>query len=94
MREDRMTIRVDRTLKQRFLKFARQQDRPASGLLREFMQKIVAKPSSEASAYDKWFQESVQQAKDDPRPAVPSAEVERHFERRRKGSRRKFSRKS
>lgn len=33
--------------------------------------------------YDKWFRAKVQEALDDPRPAIPHDEVEAHFAARR-----------
>ena len=37
----------------------------------------------DAAAYDAWFRAKVQEALDDPRPAVPHEEVEAHFSKRR-----------
>lgn len=34
----------------------------------------------EAAAYDKWFREQVQASIDDPRPSIPSEEVEAYFD--------------
>jgi DNA-damage-inducible protein J len=34
-------------------------------------------------AHDRWFRAKVQQALDDPRPAVPHKQVEAHFAKRR-----------
>lgn len=42
------------------------------------------KNAHQAAAYDKWFREQVQEAIDDPRPAIPSAEVKKHFAAKRK----------
>ena len=39
--------------------------------------------TSDPTAYDAWFRAKVQEALDDPRPAVPHDEVEAHFARRR-----------
>jgi DNA-damage-inducible protein J len=36
--------------------------------------------------HDAWFREQVQQALDDPRPDIPSEEVEAHFAKRRAAS--------
>ena len=37
----------------------------------------------DAAAHDAWFRAKVQEALDDPRPAVPHEEVEAHFSKRR-----------
>jgi len=39
--------------------------------------------ASNTSAHDAWFRTKVQQALDDPRPAVPHDKVKAHFARRR-----------
>jgi len=94
MPESTFTFRVDGKLKEKFSEAARKQDRAGSSVLREFMRKFVNQPSSDAAAYDEWFREGVQQALDDPRPAVPSEAVERHFAKRRAGARRKYGRRA
>ena len=38
-------------------------------------------------AYDRWFRAKVQEALDDPRPAIPAAEVEAYFKQREQESR-------
>ena len=35
------------------------------------------------AAHDAWFRAKVREALDDPRPAIPHADVEAHFEKRR-----------
>ncbi len=42
-----------------------------------------------AAAHDAWFRAKVQEALDDPRPAIPHEKVEAHFARRRAAARRK-----
>ena len=37
----------------------------------------------DSQAYDAWFRAKVQEALDDPRPAIPHEEVEAHFATRR-----------
>jgi DNA-damage-inducible protein J len=41
------------------------------------------------AAHDMWFRAKVQEALDDPRPAIPQEKVEAHFARRRSAARRK-----
>jgi predicted transcriptional regulator len=92
MTESTLTFRVDEKLKEQFFAAARKQDRAGSQILREFMRKFVTQPAADASAYDEWFRASVQAALDDPRPAVPSAVVEKHFAKRRAAAKRKYGR--
>jgi DNA-damage-inducible protein J len=40
-------------------------------------------------AHDKWFRAKVQEALDDPRPAIPHEQVEAHFAKRRAAAARK-----
>jgi len=40
-------------------------------------------------AHDKWFRAKVQEALDDPRPAIPHEQVEAHFAERRAAAARK-----
>ena len=42
-----------------------------------------------AAAHDAWFRAKVQEALDDPRPAIPHEKVETHFAKRRAAARRK-----
>ncbi|SDS62545.1 DNA-damage-inducible protein J [Pseudomonas cedrina] len=42
-------------------------------------------------AYDAWFRAKVQEALDDPRPAIPAENVEAHFAKRRANAQRKLS---
>jgi DNA-damage-inducible protein J len=39
--------------------------------------------TTDPAAHDDWFRAKVQQALEDPRPAVPHADVEAHFAKRR-----------
>jgi DNA-damage-inducible protein J len=39
--------------------------------------------AADPAAYDAWFRAKVQEALDDSRPAIPHAEVEAHFAKRR-----------
>jgi hypothetical protein len=41
------------------------------------------KRTHETAEYDAWLRAEVQAALDDPRPALSSAEVEAHFDRRK-----------
>jgi len=42
-----------------------------------------------AATHDAWFRAKVQEALDDPRPAIPHEKVEAHFATRRAAARRK-----
>ena len=42
--------------------------------------------TKDASAHDAWFRAKVQEALDDPSPAVTHGEVEAHFAKRRKSA--------
>ncbi|MGH9622710.1 MAG: type II toxin-antitoxin system RelB family antitoxin [Bryobacteraceae bacterium] len=44
---------------------------------------------ADSAAHDAWFRAKVQEALDDPRPAIPHEEVEAHFARRRAAARSK-----
>jgi predicted transcriptional regulator len=92
MPESTFTFRVDEKLKEQFSQAARRHERAGSQILREFMRKFVGQP--EAPAYEEWFAASVREALDDPRPAVPSAAVERHFARRRAVAKRKVAKRA
>ncbi len=50
--------------------------------------------ATDPSIHDAWFRGKVQEALDDPRPAVPHEEVEAHFARRRAAALRKGEQKS
>ncbi|MGB2603615.1 MAG: type II toxin-antitoxin system RelB/DinJ family antitoxin [Candidatus Sulfotelmatobacter sp.] len=43
----------------------------------------------DAAAHDAWFRAKVQEALDDPRPAIPHKKVEAHFAKRRAAALRK-----
>lgn len=42
--------------------------------------------TTDPAAYDAWFRQKVQEALDDPRPAIPHEEVEAHFAKRREAA--------
>jgi DNA-damage-inducible protein J len=46
--------------------------------------------TGDPAAHDLWFRTKVQEALDDPRPAIPHADVEAHFARKRAGTLRKI----
>lgn len=48
--------------------------------------------AADPAAHDAWFRAKVQEALEDPRPAVPHDRVEAHFTRRRAAALRKSSR--
>jgi predicted transcriptional regulator len=93
MAESTFTFRVDPKLKAQFARAVARHDRAGSSVLREFMRKFVKQAPHDAPEYDAWFADSVQEARDDPRPTVSSETVEAHFAGRRAGSGRKFRRK-
>jgi len=45
--------------------------------------------TKDSAAYDAWFRAKVQEALNDPRPAIPHEKVEAHFAKRRASARRK-----
>jgi DNA-damage-inducible protein J len=45
--------------------------------------------TTNAAAHDAWFRAKVQEALDDPRPAIPQEKVEAHFAERRAAAQRK-----
>jgi len=59
MSESTFTFRVDDTLKSAFSDAAKQQDRTAAQLLRDFMREYVAGNQQDA-AYDAWFRRKVE----------------------------------
>jgi DNA-damage-inducible protein J len=44
---------------------------------------VASQPTGKAAEHDAWFRAKVQQALDDPRPAVPHKQVEAQFAKRR-----------
>jgi DNA-damage-inducible protein J len=46
--------------------------------------------TSDPAAHDLWFRKKVQEALDDPRPAIPHEQVKAHFAKRRAASLRKI----
>lgn len=46
-------------------------------------------PTANSAKYDAWFRAKVQEALDDPRPAIPHETVKAHFAKRRAAARRK-----
>lgn len=46
-------------------------------------------PTANTVEYDAWFRAKVQEALDDPRPAIPHETVKAHFAKRRVAARRK-----
>jgi DNA-damage-inducible protein J len=47
--------------------------------------------AADPAAHDAWFRAKVRQALDDPRSAIPHADVESHFAKRRATARRKVT---
>lgn len=48
------------------------------------------KKAHEAAAYDKWFRDQVQASIDDPRPSIPSEDVEAYFAKKRDALRKRI----
>ena len=59
MSESTFTFRVDETLKSAFSDAAKEQDRTAAQLLRDFMREYVVKNQQDAE-YDAWFRRKVE----------------------------------
>jgi DNA-damage-inducible protein J len=50
---------------------------------------VALKLSTAPAVHDAWFRAKVQEALDDPRPAIPYEDVEAHFAKRRAAALRK-----
>ena len=75
MSESTFTFRVDDTLKSAFSDAAKQKDRTAAQLLRDFMREYVVKNQQDAE-YDAWFRRKVAEG----RKAVREGRVLSHDE--------------
>lgn len=92
MSEATLTIRVDEVLKEKFAEAAKQHDRTAAQLLRDFMREYV-KSDSEPTEHDAWFRQQVQAglASANANKLIPAADVEAEFAARRAKSRKALS---
>jgi predicted transcriptional regulator len=92
MGEATFTFRVDEALKAEFAQAAKESDRTAAQLLRDFMRQYVRKSDDEA-AYDAWFIAEVERgiAEADAGDLIPHEEVEAEAEARRAQLRRRIA---
>jgi predicted transcriptional regulator len=88
MSETTFTFRVDETLKSEFSTAAKNCDRSAAQLLRDFMRDFV-RQQQEAAEHDAWFRRQVQIGLDSANAGnlIPSAEVEAKFAAKRAATR-------
>lgn len=89
--------RIDATVKDRATAVLEKMGLTVSDAVRILLTRVAnegALPfgfATDPAAYDAWFREKVQEALDDPRPAIPHDQVEAHFAKRRAAARRKAS---
>jgi predicted transcriptional regulator len=95
MNEATFTFRVDEKLKDEFSNAAKDKDRTAAQLLRDFMRDFV-RQQKEAADYDTWFRGQVQAGPGSANAGrlIPSDEVEAEFSKRRSATHRKLAAKS
>ncbi|MBK6402535.1 MAG: hypothetical protein IPN12_15225 [Rhodocyclaceae bacterium] len=91
MSEATFTFRVDEALKAEFSNAARNRDRNAAQLLRDFMRDFV-RQQQEASEHDAWFRRQVQIGLDSANVGqlIPADEVEAKFAAKRTATRRRL----
>jgi len=91
MSEATFTFRVDESLKTEFSAAAKNRDRNAAQLLRDFMREFVQQ-QQEADAHDAWFRREVQIGLDSANAGnlIPASEVEAKFAAKRAGTRRRL----
>ena len=91
MSEATFTFRVDEALKSEFSTAAKNRDRNAAQLLRDFMRDFV-RQQQEAAAHDTWFRRQVQIGQDSANAGnlIPAAEVEAKFAAKRAETRRRL----
>ena len=91
MSEATFTFRVDETLKAEFSNAAKNRDRNAAQLLRDFMRDFV-RQQQEASEHDTWFRRQVQIGLDAANAGqlIPADEVEAKFAAKRAATRRRL----
>jgi len=91
MSEATFTFQVDESLKTEFSAAAKNRDRNAAQLLRDFMREFVQQ-QQEAAAHDAWFRRQVQIGLDSANAGnlIPASEVEAKFAAKRAGTRRRL----
>jgi predicted transcriptional regulator len=91
MSEATFTFRVDEGLKTEFSSAAKNRDRNAAQLLRDFMRDFV-RQQQEASEHDTWFRRQVQIGLDAANAGqlIPAEEVEAQFAAKRAATRRRL----
>ncbi|MDD3433279.1 MAG: antitoxin of toxin-antitoxin stability system [Tepidiphilus sp.] len=91
MSEATFTFRVDKALKSEFSIAAKNCDRNAAQLLRDFMRDFV-RQHQEAAEHDTWFRRQVQIGLDSANAGnlIPAAEVEAKFAAKRAATRRRL----
>jgi predicted transcriptional regulator len=91
MSEATFTFRVDEALKTDFSSAAKNRDRNAAQLLRDFMRDFV-RQQQEASEHDAWFRRQVQIGLDAANAGqlIPAEEVEAQFAAKRAATRRRL----
>ena len=91
MSEATFTFRVDEALKSEFFSAAKNRDRKAAQLLRDFMRDFV-RQQREAAEHDAWLRRQVQIGVDSANAGhlIPASEVEAKFAARRSETRRRL----
>ena len=91
MSEATFTFRVDESLKTEFSAAAKNRDRNAAQLLRDFMREFVQQ-QQEAAEHDAWFRRQVQTGLDSANAGnlIPAADVEAKFAAKRASTRRRL----
>ncbi len=91
MSEATFTFRVNESLKSEFSSAAKNLDRNAAQLLRDFMRDFV-RQQQEAADHDAWFRRQVQAGLDSANTGnlIPAAEVEATFAAKRAATRRRL----
>jgi predicted transcriptional regulator len=91
MNEATFTFRVDEALKTDFSAAAKNRDRNAAQLLRDFMRDFV-RQQQEATEHDAWFRSQVQIGLDSANAGnlIPAAKVEAKFAAKRAATRRRL----
>jgi DNA-damage-inducible protein J len=87
--------RIDSTVKKRAASMLKRSGITVSDAVRILLTRTANEGSlpfeltHDASAHDAWFRAKVQEALQDPRPAIPHDRVEAHFAKRRAASKRR-----
>ena len=91
MSEATFTFRVDESLKTEFSAAAKNRDRNAAQLLRDFMRDFV-RQQQETAEHDAWFRRQVQIGLDSANAGnlIPAVEVEAKFAAKRAATRRRL----